>query len=75
MIRALQQRAREKGVATLFAHTRALAFFERLGFARCDRKSFPEKIWRDCRTCPVRDHCDEQAVVISLRPNGSRPCR
>jgi N-acetylglutamate synthase-like GNAT family acetyltransferase len=53
-------------LATLFALTRAVSFFERLGFARCDRESFPEKIWRDCRLCRVRDRCDEQAVAIRL---------
>lgn len=75
IVRALQQRARDVGVTTLFALTRAVPFFERLGFARCDRESFPEKIWRDCRLCRVRDHCDEQAVAVRLGANGSGRCR
>jgi amino-acid N-acetyltransferase len=69
MVQALRQRAQDEGVTTLFALTRAAPFFERLGFSLCDRKSFPEKIWRDCQVCPVQARCDEQAVAIRLDPN------
>jgi N-acetylglutamate synthase-like GNAT family acetyltransferase len=74
MVQALRQCARDEGVTTLFALTRAVPFFERLGFALCDRESFPEKIWRDCQFCPVQARCDEQAVAIELGTNGSGPC-
>jgi N-acetylglutamate synthase-like GNAT family acetyltransferase len=71
MVQALRERAREEGITTLFALTRAAPFFERLGFARCERESFPEKIWRDCRLCPARERCDEEAVAVTLEANGA----
>jgi N-acetylglutamate synthase-like GNAT family acetyltransferase len=54
----------EYGPATrLFALTRAVPFFQRLGFAITEKEEFPEKIWHACRVCPIQDHCDEIAVV------------
>lgn len=58
--------ARQRGVVTLFALTRAVRFFERAGFHVSDRLRFPEKVWRDCVSCPLQDRCDETAVVLHL---------
>jgi amino-acid N-acetyltransferase len=66
MVKALRQHALDTGIRTLFALTRPAPFFEQLGFARYDKEAFPEKIWRDCRLCPVQDRCDEVAVAIEL---------
>jgi amino-acid N-acetyltransferase len=75
VVQALREHAQAEGFKTLFALTRTVPFFQRLGFALCERESFPEKIWRDCRLCSVRAHCDEQAVALRLDCSGSRPCR
>jgi amino-acid N-acetyltransferase len=66
LVRALVDRARRRGIPTAFALTRAVPFFERLGFVVTDRARFPEKVWRDCVICPLRDNCDETAVVLEL---------
>ena len=66
LVAALIDEARRRGVATLFALTRAVPFFERSGFSVADRAQFPEKIWRDCVMCPVRHNCDEVTVVLKL---------
>jgi N-acetylglutamate synthase-like GNAT family acetyltransferase len=50
----------------LFALTRVVDFFQRFGFVETDRAMFPEKVWRDCRLCPLINRCDETAVVLSL---------
>ena len=72
VVNALIEEAQRRGVATLFALTRATAFFEKAGFRRTDRFRFPEKVWRDCVTCSIQDRCDEFAVILPL--NGqSRP--
>ena len=63
----LRQRARRRGVKTLFALTRSVTLFERAGYAVAPREMFPEKVWRDCRICPLIDHCDEIAVVLPLK--------
>jgi len=62
----LVERARIRGIPTVFALTRAVPFFERLGFVVTDRARFPEKVWTDCVICPLRERCDEIAVVLEL---------
>jgi len=66
LVRGLVARARERGVPTVFALTRAVPFFERLGFVVTDKQRFPEKVWTDCVICPLFDRCDETAVVLDL---------
>jgi amino-acid N-acetyltransferase len=66
IVDALVAEARARGVPTVFALTRAVPFFERMGFAVTTKENFPEKVWRDCTICPVRLACDETAVVKHL---------
>ena len=66
LVQALIAEAGRRGGRTLFALTRAVPFFERLGFAVTSRELFPEKVWRACRVCPLIDNCDEIAVVKVL---------
>jgi amino-acid N-acetyltransferase len=69
---ALLDMARDYRTPTVFALTRAVPFFERMGFTVTQKENFPEKIWRACQLCPIRDNCDEIAVVIQLgMGNGS----
>ena len=63
---ALIDQARDRGVQTLFALTRATGFFVKLGFELSLAPRFPEKVWRDCRMCPIQDRCDELAVVMYM---------
>lgn len=67
IVHALAQLAHERDIPTIFALTRAVGFFEKHGFVVTTKDDFPEKVWRDCVTCPVQDACDEIAVVKSLR--------
>jgi amino-acid N-acetyltransferase len=53
------------GGSRIFALTYRSTFFERLGFKCVSKKLFPEKIWHDCEKCPKKDHCDEQAVMMT----------
>ncbi len=66
LVRALIEKARRRGVPTVFALTRAVPFFERLGFVVTEKERFPEKVWRDCAICPLQQCCDETAVVLEL---------
>ncbi len=66
IVQALVERARSAGARTVFALTRAVPFFQRLGFAIAERERFPEKVWRDCIRCPLRERCDEVAVVLRI---------
>ena len=58
--------ARQQGVRRLFALTRAVPFFLQAGFERVDMREIPEKVWRDCAPCPLRDRCDEHPVILVL---------
>ena len=66
LLQLLIARAQRRGTPILFALTRAEPFFRRAGFSPSDRNRFPEKIWRDCDQCPVKDNCDEVAVELRL---------
>lgn len=66
IVRGLIARARARGVPTVFALTRAAPFFERLGFTITAKERFPEKVWTDCVICPLKERCDETAVVLEL---------
>lgn len=63
IVEALMDEARARKIPMLFALTRAVPFFEKLGFVVTVKEDFPEKVWRDCLICPVREACDEVAVV------------
>ena len=66
IVNALIEEAQQRGIATVFALTRAITFFEKAGFRRTHRFRFPEKVWRDCITCSIQDRCDEFAVILSI---------
>jgi argininosuccinate synthase len=68
IVKALIAQARHRNVPTLFALTRAVPFFQKIGFQTTHKERFPEKVWRDCSMCPLFEHCDETAVVMQLAP-------
>ncbi len=66
IVEALIAEARQRQIPTLFALTRAVPFFLRLGFTITDKAYFPQKVWNDCAICPLKDACDETAVVLTM---------
>jgi len=66
IVAQLIEEARELGITTLFALTRAVPFFEKMGFRVTDREQFPRKIWQDCVKCPVFTTCDEVTVAMEV---------
>ena len=64
VVQLLVQLAQQRGFTTIFALTRAVRFFTRLGWTITDKERFPEKVWRDCVKCPLVTCCDETAVVF-----------
>lgn len=62
--------ARRLGVARVFALTYEKEFFIRSGFEVIDRGSLPEKVWRECMSCPKADACDETAMMLRLAAEG-----
>ncbi|HSM58127.1 MAG TPA: GNAT family N-acetyltransferase [Candidatus Sulfomarinibacteraceae bacterium] len=66
LMEALLREARSRRIPTLFALTRVVDFFRKFDFVVTDKAFFPEKVWHDCQQCPLRDNCDETAVVLHL---------
>jgi len=60
--------ARRRKIARIFAVTHVPEFFGRQGFAAFSRRALPEKIERDCRTCPKARSCELVAVIATVCP-------
>lgn len=73
IVKELITKANLRGVPTLFALTRAVKFFQGVGFTVTSMERFPEKVYRDCLQCPVRHACDETAVVLQLNAPLANP--
>lgn len=71
LVRFAVAMARRRKIARVFAVTDSPEFFLRQGFALSARRAVPEKIARDCNTCPKNRRCRLAAVVLTLLP--SRP--
>ncbi|PID87142.1 MAG: argininosuccinate synthase [Chloroflexi bacterium] len=68
IVKAAILEAQHRSIPKLFALTRAVPFFQKIGFSITARELFPQKVWRDCSVCPLIDNCDETAVVLELDP-------
>ncbi|MDF1500900.1 MAG: GNAT family N-acetyltransferase [Anaerolineales bacterium] len=66
LMRELIDLARERRIRSLFALTRSVEFFTKMGFRPSRRESFPEKVMRDCLPCPILEQCDEQVMLLSF---------
>ena len=73
LVEALAETAEAQGYHELFALTRAVDFFARCGFSVVGMERFPQKVWTDCARCPLREHCDEIAMVRYLNTETSGP--
>jgi amino-acid N-acetyltransferase len=68
LLRALLQEAEEQGVVSVCLFTRIPEFFFHFGFRIADRTTLPDKIYKDCQTCPRLYACDEVAMVRGPLP-------
>ena len=66
LVEAALADARQIGVNRVFTLTLEPDFFEKMGFTRADRASFPMKVWSDCARCPKQDNCDEVAMIYDV---------
>ena len=60
------ERAKGLGIKRLFVLTRMPAFFEKCGFRTVSVNSLPQKVTKDCSSCPKKEMCDEIAMVLDL---------
>ena len=68
LLRALLQEAEVQGVTAVCLFTRIPDFFFHFGFRVADRTTLPDKIYKDCQTCPRLYACDEVAMVRGPLP-------
>ena len=68
LLRGLLEDAEEQSVTAVCLFTRIPDFFFRFGFRVVDRTTLPDKIYKDCQTCPRLYACDEVAMVRGPLP-------
>ena len=57
-------------ITKLISLTYQVEFFSKLGFNRVDKNELPQKMWKDCISCPKLHSCDETAMFIDILPKG-----
>jgi amino-acid N-acetyltransferase len=68
LLKALIAEAEQHAVLSVCLFTRIPEFFEHFGFRVADRDAMPDKIYKDCQTCPRLYACDEVAMVRGPLP-------
>jgi len=68
LMKAAMDTARRRRIARLFAVTHRPEFFSRYGFTPGPRQMVPEKIDRDCVTCPKEHRCKLVATIAVVCP-------
>jgi amino-acid N-acetyltransferase len=67
IVARVERLAEARGIEEVFALTTTPAFFEHVGYTVVDRAMYPEKVRRDCLSCPRRAACDEICVAKTLQ--------
>ncbi len=67
LIQEAEEILREEGIKHAFVLTLTEGFFSRLGYKKINKSHFPQKIWRDCLSCPKIMQCDEIAMEKLLK--------
>ena len=68
LLHALVDEAEQHAVLSVCLFTRIPEFFEHFGFRVAERDAMPDKIYKDCQTCPRLYACDEVAMVRGPLP-------
>ena len=68
LMKAVIDTARRRKIARVFAVTHRPEFFSCYGFTSGPRQKVPEKIERDCATCPKEHRCTLIAMVAVVCP-------
>src|SRR5271167_5211465 len=68
LLRSLLEEAEEQSVTAVCLFTRIPDFFFHFGFRVVERTTLPDKIYKDCQTCPRLYACDEVAMVRGPLP-------
>jgi amino-acid N-acetyltransferase len=69
IVEALMKEAEAHCVTCVCLFTRIPEFFAGLGFQFAERNSIPDKLYKDCLSCPRINSCDEIAMYQGELPN------
>jgi amino-acid N-acetyltransferase len=69
LVNALFEEADLHRVTCVCLFTRIPEFFQRLGFKIAEREKLPDKIYKDCMSCPRLLACDEIAMYRGELPH------
>jgi amino-acid N-acetyltransferase len=69
LLQALIAEAEQHAVVSVCLFTRIPDFFDHFGFRVAERDAMPDKIYKDCQTCPRLYACDEVAMVRGPLPS------
>lgn len=75
LVNALMDEARRHSVTCVCLFTRTPSFFAHLGFEIARREELPDKIYKDCISCPKLSDCDEIAMVKGKIPPNTNGLR
>lgn len=75
LVDALMDEARRHSVTCVCLFTRTPSFFSHLGFEIARREELPDKIYKDCISCPKLSDCDEIAMVKGKIPPNTNSLR
>jgi amino-acid N-acetyltransferase len=64
LVQGMIEESKVHRIDRLFLFTRVPEFFSKLGFVAVPHHILPEKVHKDCISCPRRDNCDETAMVL-----------
>ncbi len=68
LVNACIEEAKELDIPMVFCLTYEVSFFGKFGFQLVDPVELPRKIWGECLRCPKYPDCDENAMVLKLKP-------
>ena len=66
LVDAVVREAQDLDIARVYALTRVVPFFTKIGFHVVDKNELPYKVFKDCLRCRLFPSCDEVAVVVDL---------
>lgn len=75
LVEALLAESRRHSVTCVCLFTRTPGFFSHLGFSLAHREELPDKIYKDCASCPRLACCDETAMVLGMIPTNTNGLR
>lgn len=67
LVEKIIDETRRIGIDKLISLTYQVEFFKKCGFEVTVKDNMPQKVWKDCITCPKLHNCDEIAMIMYVQ--------